>query len=54
MLARLQKIQNSNPSDIARSDYVLKDTIETTSDSLKLSQVVLPGRAHDVASMDPK
>jgi hypothetical protein len=54
LLARLQKIQKSAPSDLARYDYVLKDAIDTTSDSLELSQQDLTGRANSIEAKDKK
>jgi len=54
MLARLQKIQKSEPSDMARYEFVLKDAIDTTSDSLELSQTDLTGRSAEVDAKDQK
>jgi|SRR5665213_1615294 len=54
MLTRLQKIQKSEPSDLSRYDYVLKDAIDTTSDSLDLSREDLTGRAASIDAKDKK
>ena len=54
LLERLEKIQNSDPKDLARFDFVLQDAIDTTSDSLELSERDLATRAVDVATKDKK
>jgi hypothetical protein len=54
MLARLEKIQEASPSDMARYEFVLSDAISTTQESLDLSQEDLGKRASDVVSKEKK
>jgi len=54
LLAGLEKIQNSPPKDIARYEFVLKQAVETTRDSLDLSQEDLSVRSAAVEAQEQK
>jgi len=54
LLASLEKIQETQPKDLARYEFVLKQAIETTRDSLDSSQEDLTARAAAVQAKDEK
>ena len=52
MLAELQKFSASEPKDISRYEFVLKNAIEVTLDSLEISQQDLKDRGRTVAERE--
>ena len=52
MLAELQKFSASEPKDISRYDFVLKNAIEVTQDSLEISKTDLKDRGRTVAERE--
>src|SRR5271170_243003 len=54
MLGSLQKIEDSAPKDMSRFEFVLKNAIDTTSDSKELSEEDLHTRTHDLEAQEKK
>jgi hypothetical protein len=54
MLATLQKVEDSPPKDLSRFEFVLKNAIDTTSDSKELSEEDLHKRTNDLEAQEKK
>ena len=53
-LSRLEKLRDNKPKDLARYEFALRDAIDTTGDSLELSNQDLQQRASEVAAKQKK
>jgi hypothetical protein len=54
MLAHLKKISDSKPKDLARYEFVLRDAIDTTEDSIELNEEDLGQRGSTIEAKDKK
>ena len=54
MLATLQKVEDSGPKDLSRFEFVLKNAIDTTTDSKELSEEDLHKRTNDLEAQAKK
>ena len=54
LLEGLEKIQDSQPKDMSRYEFVLKQAVESTRDSLELSQGDLTARAAEIQAKEAK
>ncbi|NWF83688.1 MAG: hypothetical protein HXY18_07655 [Bryobacteraceae bacterium] len=52
MLAKLEKFKESNPADLERYQFVLDNAIDTTRDSIEMSEVDLKTRTREVESRE--
>jgi len=54
MLAHLQKINDAKPKDLPRYEFVLRDAIDTTQDSIELNEQDLQQRAGTIEAKDKR